>query len=100
MRKGEASPHFANDPYTQDAWLPSRTCSHSGMRRLFSTLWGTRGANPRVYPAALGEKREENLRRCASERRTKVNLSRTRRYEVKCRRNQMRANIWMNPPGT
>jgi hypothetical protein len=31
---------------------------------------------------------------CSSERRTKVNPSMTRRYEVKCRRNQMRANIW------
>ena len=38
----------------------------------------------------MEEKREENLRRCASERRTKVNPSMTRRYEDKCRRNQMR----------
>src|SRR5690348_3308603 len=38
MRKGEASAHFENDPDTPNPWLPSRTCSDSGMRRVFSTL--------------------------------------------------------------
>src|ERR1700745_1998822 len=38
MRKGQASPHFANDPDTPNPWLPSRTCIDSGMRRRgFST---------------------------------------------------------------
>src|SRR5258708_20055702 len=38
MRKGETSAHFENDPDTPNPWLPSRTCSDSGMRRAFSTL--------------------------------------------------------------
>ena len=31
----KATANFANDPYTPDAWLPSRTCTDSGMRRIF-----------------------------------------------------------------
>jgi hypothetical protein len=38
MRKGEASAHFENDPDSPNPWLPSRTCSDSGMRSAFSTL--------------------------------------------------------------
>ena len=44
MRKGQANPHFANDPDTASPWLPSRTCSDSGLRREFSTLLFRRGA--------------------------------------------------------
>ena len=44
MRKGQANPHFANDPDTASPWLPSRTCSDSGLRREFSTLLFRRAA--------------------------------------------------------
>src|SRR6516165_10496694 len=57
MRKGQASPHFANDPDTPKPWLPSRTCSGSGMRRAFSTLFFARSVTPGPTSQTLATER-------------------------------------------